>query len=136
MALIPDLSLGIAVLRTGEKSDTANIVLRIFSIIRQFFLDKRRALLYQAYTGTWVQGEDVAEVQILPRSEPEVLVMTKLVVAGVDVLALGSDFSTGGLETSPASDTPHQVALWYTGHVGEFRSVGGSLFCKSELTEI
>jgi len=123
MAMVPNLSLGIVVLRTGASFDNANIVLDILAIFQQFLLERQRVLLRE-YTGTWVHGEDVAEIQILPQF-PEVLVMTKLVVDGVDVLALGADLTNAPSPSIP--EKQHQVALWYTGHVGEFRYVDGDV---------
>lgn len=117
MAMVPNLSVGIVVLRTGTSFDNANIVLDILALLQQFLVERQRILLRE-YTGTWMHGEDVAEIQILPQF-PEVLTMTKLVVDGVDVLALGAN-----LAAVPSSSNPekkHQVALWYTGHIGEFR---------------
>jgi len=120
VALVPDLSLGIVVLRTGAGSDTANIVLDVLSIIRQFFVDRRRLLLRQ-YTGSWISGNDVAEVETSPFYTSHSLVMTKLVIDGVDILALGTELLTGKVPPPPTPDTRHSIGLWHTGNAGEFR---------------
>ena len=109
--LVPDLSLGIVVLRSGTNSDTINVLLDIFSIIRQPFVDTQRALLRQ-YVGTWVNGMDVVEVAVYPDSEgsaPKVLVVKGLEVDGVDVLTLGTDPSAPPQPAHP--ETRHNVAL-------------------------
>ena len=120
VALVPDLSLGIVVLRTGVGSDTANIALDILAIIHLFFLDRKTSLLRQ-YTGIWVNGKDLAEVQIFPFLSSQALVMKRLLINGVDILALGNELLTGKIPPPSAPETRHNIPLWYTGQMGEFR---------------
>ena len=113
-ALIPEHAVGIIVLVTGEYQDTATILKeaakRIVAPIAKLHVEE----IAKHYAGTWVNGDDVAEVEV----KKGALVLKKLFIRGIDVLSLvqNSPFGSGA---APRGGEP--VSLWTTGRPGEFR---------------
>ncbi|KAF8973666.1 beta-lactamase/transpeptidase-like protein [Flammula alnicola] len=115
-ALVPEYSVGIIVLVTGTYADTGTILKeaakRVIPALEKLHQDE----LQRRYVGTWINGEDVAEV-VLSKGA---LTLKKLVVRGVDVLKL---VQTWGSDLAQSNGSP--VALWSTGRIGEFRLAFG-----------
>jgi hypothetical protein len=110
-AIFPEYSMGIIMLTTGSNTDTSTILAEAAKHFLPTFEKLFHIELQRRYVGTWVNGDDVAEVS-LNRGN---LFLKKLFIRGLDVLKLvqtaGSDMQRAGVP----------VALWSTGRVGEFR---------------
>ncbi|KAF9480070.1 beta-lactamase/transpeptidase-like protein [Pholiota conissans] len=121
--VIPEYSIGIILLVTGEYSDTRTILKEV----SKRFIPTLRKLHYaeieRRYAGTWVNGEDIAEVEL----KKGALMLKKLYINGVDVLKSIHDTlsaQTAHRNVQQMESTP-SVALWSTGRAGEFRLAFG-----------
>jgi len=113
-ALFPEYSLGIIVLITGTYADTSSILEEAAKHFLPAFEKLLQVELQRRYVGTWVNGDDVAEVT-LNRGN---LFLKKLFIRGLDVLKL---FQTADAHAGLTQRAGVPVALWSTGRVGEFR---------------
>jgi hypothetical protein len=111
-AIIPEYSVGIIMLTTGTCTDTSTILEEAAKQFLPTFEKLFQVELQRRYVGTWVNGDDVAEVS-LNRGN---LFLKKLFIRGLDVLKL---VQTAGTGLTQRAGVP--VALWSTGRVGEFR---------------
>jgi hypothetical protein len=96
---------------TGTYTDTSTILEEAAKRFLPTFEKLFQVELQRRYVGTWVNGNDVAEIS-LNRGN---LFLKKLVIRGLDVLKLVQTADTGMQRTGVP------VVLWSTGRVGEFR---------------
>ncbi|KIM47767.1 hypothetical protein M413DRAFT_6978 [Hebeloma cylindrosporum] len=122
-AIFPEYSMGIIVLMTGTYADTRMILEEAAKIFLPTFEKLFQVELQRRYVGTWVNGDDVAEVS-LNRGN---LFLKKLFIRGMDVLKLVQTAENG---LTHRVGVP--VALWSTGRVGEFRLAFG----RQELNNV
>ena len=104
--------MGIIILTTGTYSDMSTILEEAAKHFLPTFEKLFHVELQRRYVGTWVNGNDVAEVS-LNRGN---LFLKKLFIRGLDVLKL---IQTADEDFSQRAGVP--IALWSTGRVGEFR---------------
>ena len=113
-AIFPEYSVGIIILTTGTYSDMSTILEEAAKQFLPTFEKLFHVELQRRYVGTWVNGDDVAEVS-LNRGN---LFLKKLFIRGLDVLKL---VQTADSEAGLTQRAGVPVALWSTGRVGEFR---------------
>lgn len=111
-AIFPEYSVGIVMLITGTNTDTGTILAEAAKHLLPTLEKLFQVELKRRYVGTWINGDDVAEVS-LNRGN---LILKKLFIRGLDVLKLAQTADAG---LTQKAGVP--VALWSTGRVGEFR---------------
>ena len=137
VSIIPELSFGVVVLRTGragsafasrDPTSVRAITEQAINSIRDDFVNRRQELL-QKYTGRWSGGsanpgnweeQDVVDVQLEDKS---VLVVRQLRIQGVDILEKASSLFPDGEQRDKIYPWGTNAILWSTGRDGEFRSV-------------
>ncbi|KAF9535645.1 beta-lactamase/transpeptidase-like protein [Crepidotus variabilis] len=125
-SLFPEYSYGIIVLMNGQFANTLEIVEAAAKHFQPAIAKLYTSDLERRYVGTWVNGDDVAEISLDRKGKhDETLIIKKLVIGGIDVLQLVQEH--GGLM---GGSSP--VALWSTGRVGEFRLAFG----REELNRV